>query len=146
VRPNQARTVTVFGNPVTFLATSKETRGAYGLVGNVIPGQGPPPHTHRNEDEAFYVLEGELDILVGLKKMRVTAGTFIFVPRGVVHAFDNAGTAPAKLLLIFSPAGFEGFFEELGEVMPTFEEFDMGVFTTISEKYGQTVVELPPGL
>jgi len=58
-------------------------------------------------------LEGTLNILVGERTVTATAGAFILVPRGTVHTFSNGGSAPAKVLVIISPAGFEQFFEEI---------------------------------
>jgi quercetin dioxygenase-like cupin family protein len=101
------------GDSYRFLITGAETGGAYFAMEAIVPaGGGPPPHIHRNEDETFYVLEGELEFLLGDRLVTGTAGDFVNVPRGIVHRFHNAGTARARLILTFTPAGIEKFFEE----------------------------------
>ena len=98
---------------LTYKAAKEDTGGAYALIEGTVVGGGPPPHIHTTEEEAFYVLEGELNVLVGERTVTATAGAFVLVPRGTVHTFSTAGTASAKLLILISPAGFEQFFEEI---------------------------------
>jgi len=101
------------GDSYRFLITGAESGGAYFAMEAIVPpGGGPPPHIHRNEDETFYVLDGELEFLLGDRILMGRAGDFVNVPRGTVHRFRNAGTARARLLLTFTPAGIERFFEE----------------------------------
>lgn len=109
----EGKTISVLGNPYTYKAVKEETRGAYALIEHTVAGDGPPPHFHTAEEEAFYVLEGELNVLVGDRTVTATTGAFVLVPRGMVHTYSKAGTASAKLLVIISPAGFEKFFEEI---------------------------------
>ena len=109
----EGKTISVLGNPYTYKAAKEETRGAYALIEHTVAGDGPPPHIHTAEEEAFYVLEGELNVLVGERTVTATAGAFVLVPRGTVHTYSKAGTASAKILVIISPAGFEKFFEEI---------------------------------
>jgi quercetin dioxygenase-like cupin family protein len=65
----------------------KDTAGAYSIHDNTIPpgSPGPRPHIHRHHEEAFYVLEGELTVRVGSRTITAPAGSFVVVPRGVVH-------------------------------------------------------------
>jgi quercetin dioxygenase-like cupin family protein len=101
------------GDRYTFLVTGEQSGGAYFIMEAVVPpGGGPPPHTHENEEESFYVLDGQLDIRVEDRLIKACAGDFIHTPRRTVHCFRNTGTGMARLLLIFSPAGLEKFFEE----------------------------------
>ncbi len=101
------------GDRYTFLVTGAQSGGAYFIMEAVVPpGGGPPPHIHRREEESFYVLEGHLDIRVGDTVLQASAGDFVHTPRGTVHAFRNVGSEQARLLLMYSPAGLEGFFEE----------------------------------
>jgi quercetin dioxygenase-like cupin family protein len=101
------------GDAYRFLVTGAESGGAYfAMEAFVPPGGGPPPHIHRNEDETFYVVEGQCDFLLGQETVTGGVGDFINVPRGTVHRFHNAGTTPARLILTFTPAGIERFFEE----------------------------------
>ena len=71
-------------------------------------------HVHHDEHEAFYVLEGELDVACGDERYRAPAGSFTFLPRGVAHTFRVVGDAPARLLTFGLPGGMEGFFRDAG--------------------------------
>jgi quercetin dioxygenase-like cupin family protein len=94
-----------------------DTDGSYSIHDNIIPAgsPGPLPHIHRDHEETFYVLEGELTVRVGERRITAPAGSFVVIPRGVVHQPSNPGTEPTRVLLIFSPAGMEHFFEEAAE-------------------------------
>jgi quercetin dioxygenase-like cupin family protein len=101
------------GDMYRFLVTGEETGGAYfAMEALVPPGGGPPPHIHRNEEETFYVVEGEVDFRLGDDIVTAAVGDFVNVPRGSVHCFHNSGTAPMRMILTFTPAGIEKFFEE----------------------------------
>ena len=101
------------GDLYTFLVTGEETGGAYfAMEAFIPPGGGPPPHIHRNEDETFYVLEGSCTIRLGDRSVVAGPGDFVNVPRGTVHNFRNDGDETARMILTFTPAGIEGFFEE----------------------------------
>ncbi|WP_321146447.1 cupin domain-containing protein [Providencia alcalifaciens] len=84
------------------------------LEASIPPGGGPPRHNHLNEDEIFYVTHGQLDISAGDDSFTATAGSLVFVPRGMMHGFRNNTKDFAKQLLIFTPGGFERFFLEVG--------------------------------
>lgn len=103
------------GHQVTCKAHGEETGGAYSLLEVLITGEGPPQHIHNAEDEAFYVLEGEVNVLRGEETLHATAGAFVLIPKGTVHTIWNAGSTPAKTLAIFSPPGLEDYFLETGE-------------------------------
>jgi mannose-6-phosphate isomerase-like protein (cupin superfamily) len=89
----------------------------------VPPGGGPPPHIHTREDETFYLLEGEIEFLLGEQLIVAGPGDFVNVPRGTVHRFQNTGTESARLVLTFTPAGIERWFEETLEGAPN--EFEL---------------------
>ncbi len=108
----EGKTVSAVGNSYTYKASGKETGGGYALIEITVVGDGPPPHIHKTEEEAFYVLEGSLNVLVKEHTIKANAGAFVLVPRGTVHTFSKIGTS-AKILVIISPAGFENFFEEI---------------------------------
>ena len=76
------------------------------------PAGGPPPHIHHREDESFYVREGTLAIRMGDRTVNAAPGDFVHIPRGTVHCFKNTGNGHAKMLVTFTPAGMEKFFEE----------------------------------
>ena len=76
-----------------------------------------PIHRHEREDEYSYVLEGRMGALLGDEVVYAEAGDLVFKPRQQWHTFWNAGDEPCRILEIISPAGFEHFFDELGEAM-----------------------------
>jgi quercetin dioxygenase-like cupin family protein len=108
----------VFTGFSTFLAVGAETGGQFSLFDLTVTAQnGPPPHRHFEQDEAFYVLDGELRFLLGNEAIVATPGTFAYIPRGRRHQFFNPTTTPARLLALTIPSGFEGFFAEEGRLV-----------------------------
>lgn len=102
------------------LATIKAGRTRGGRTLAVVeftlpPGFAPPPHIHHMEDEAFYVLEGSATGTCGDKRWDASAGSFIWLPRGVAHGFRVGEAAPLTFLQIGSPAGFDQFVKDSGE-------------------------------
>jgi quercetin dioxygenase-like cupin family protein len=115
VSPSVGDQVWVVDELIRFVATGTETGGAYTLTESmVLPNGGPPTHVHQREDEAFWVLEGELEVTVGELAFTVPAGGYIHLPRGIPHRFLNAGSTPARFLTLLVPAGIEGFFRDVG--------------------------------
>jgi len=95
-------------------AGKEAAQGAYAVLEMTVipPGLWVPPHIHGAEEEAWYVLDGELTFRVGEQEIGAVAGSFILVPRGLVQSLGNTGTRPVSLLEIFSPAGMEAYFAE----------------------------------
>jgi mannose-6-phosphate isomerase-like protein (cupin superfamily) len=105
------------GNVMTCKARSADTGGAYALFENVTaPGGGPPLHVHRREEEAFYLLEGELVFTLGGRQVKLEPGAFLLAPRGLPHTFVNPGAVPSKALVLVTPGGLEDFFDELSRL------------------------------
>jgi quercetin dioxygenase-like cupin family protein len=77
------------------------------------PGRLVPPHTHSREQEVSYVLDGEIGLRIGDGELTATPGCCVVKPQAIPHAFWNPGPAPAHVLEIMSPGGFEGYFREL---------------------------------
>jgi quercetin dioxygenase-like cupin family protein len=101
------------GDRYTFLVTGEESAGAYfAMEASVPPGGGPPPHIHSRENETFYLIEGAIEFLLGDKTLTAGPGDFVNVPRGAMHCFHNTGTKSARMVVTFTPAGIERFFEE----------------------------------
>ena len=112
----EGQSVWFLGTLMTVKATGKETNGAYGLIEQVLPlGFATPFHVHHNEDEAFYLLEGEATFTCGDQAMKAYPGSYIFFPRDIPHWFCTEGDVPARLLQFNFPAGLENFFVEAGE-------------------------------
>jgi quercetin dioxygenase-like cupin family protein len=89
--------------------TGKQTGGLYSLVEVVEPeGADGPLHVHHREDEAFWILEGELTFQIGRETIKSGPGSLVFGPRGVPHSY-RVDVGPARLLYVLSPAGFENF-------------------------------------
>ena len=106
--PTQGRTIALVDNVYRFLATGEETNGKYAVWEVIVPpGTGPPPHVHSQEEEGFYVLEGEVTLWVGDERIAATPGTFANTPVGTLHSFKNESHGPAKLLVSVAPAGLE---------------------------------------
>jgi hypothetical protein len=78
------------------------------------PGGEPPLHVHRNEDELFYVLEGSLKVFRGFDELILHPGQSGFLPRNVPHTFKIM-SRHARFLVYVTPAGFEGYFRDLGQ-------------------------------
>ena len=103
----------MFGTRVDILLRGEDTGGAYCTYEvTVDPQQGPPPHVHDHEDEAFYILDGTFEVLSGDQVTTLEAGSYVFLPRHVPHAFKNVGETTGRLLGTATPAGHERFFED----------------------------------
>jgi quercetin dioxygenase-like cupin family protein len=134
------------GNKVSFV--HRQPDSAYSLVEwTSEPGApGSSVHVHRMTDEAFYVLEGTFGFQLGEETVEVSAGAFVFAPKGVVHAFWNQGPSPARMLVMMSPSGFVRYLEELAEGLATVgtsEEAVMELRRALSEKHDIEVVGPP---
>ncbi len=104
------------GDTYTIKVTAQDTGGSLGFAEAVVPpGSGPVAHSHGNEDEAFYLLSGELEFLNGDDLQMAGPGDFVFIPRGTRHRFKNVGDTDAKMLILFTPGGHESFFVEHGD-------------------------------
>jgi len=104
------------GDRYTFLVTGAQSNGGLFIMEAIIPpGGGPPPHIHHREEESLYLLEGILDITLGETQVTATTGGLVHIPRGTIHSFRNTGSTIARMLVLFSPAGMEQYFEEVLE-------------------------------
>lgn len=147
VQPGEGKRVRVVNDTVTFIVTGDQSGGAFSLFDNLTPpGAGIPPHVHTHEDEAFWLLEGELRFMVDGETVDLGPGGFVMVPRGVAHGFENVGTETARMLIQTTPGGFDQFFSEVGEPIVEGEEPgppDVERVIAISAQYG--IEFLPPG-
>ena len=100
---------------VRYLVRGAETGGWLAVVEHPLPPRalGAPLHTHEREDEITYVAEGTVGVQIGDAIYTAGPGDTIRKPRGIPHAFWNAGDTPARMSEIITPAGFEDYFEEM---------------------------------
>jgi quercetin dioxygenase-like cupin family protein len=149
---------------IRFMIGGEETWGNFALVEHPIKPRAlaAPMHTHEREDEYTYVLEGEIGVQVGDEVRVGRPGDLVFKPRGVPHAFWNAGDTMARALEIISPAGFERYFAELAPLFPPANqgpldeeavgavrakyglEMDMSSIPILAERYSLAVDAPPP--
>ena len=130
------RTIAVLGDRVDILVSGAMTEGqSLTIVQTTPPGGGPPTHQHTNEDETFYILEGEFEILKDGVWHKALPGDAFHGPRGSVHTFRNSGTRDGKLLVHAMPAGFESFLEEIS---PLKVPDDLPKLFEIAGRYGIT--------
>jgi quercetin dioxygenase-like cupin family protein len=94
--------------PIRILVRAEQSEGRVGVVESAMPAGAPGPPLHLHDfDEAFYVLEGELTLQVGDELIKAGAGELAFAPGRTRHTVANLSTAPARYLLVCTPAGFE---------------------------------------
>ena len=117
VPPGRGRSLWFNGGLVKFYALGEDTGGAFTLFEeSLAPQDRALPHLHHEEDQAFYVLEGEHEFVCDGRTFAAGAGSFFYVPRGTVHSYENVGTEPGRILILSAPAGgTERIFFELGE-------------------------------
>jgi len=101
------------------MAGARDTGGAASFVVHPVAPRtlGSPVHTHTREDEWTFVLDGEVGVQVGADVYRAGPGDLVLKPREVPHAFWNPTDAPARILEVITPGGFETYFEELGRIL-----------------------------
>ena len=121
-------------------ASDHDTGGRYAFQEMAVAAEFPwiPPHIHHNEDEALYGLEGEVTVRVGDQLHPDAPGTFVLMPRDVVHTFSNPSAVPARVLVVSSPGAVIHYFEEaaaLTNASPTGKP-DMQQLGALAAKYG----------
>ncbi len=117
VRPDdKVKTIRGAGDEYRYLATGDETDRGYFLVEAVVPpGGGPPFHVQTREEEAFYILDGEVSFYGEDGELTAGPGTYLNIPKGAKHRFRNNGDRTARMLFFFTPAGIEGLFDEFAD-------------------------------
>jgi quercetin dioxygenase-like cupin family protein len=115
LKPGEGEGWWFLGSFMRFVATAESTSGRFALIDAVAgPGRTSPPHIHHLEDELFEILEGEVTFTCGESTHIAGPGSFVFLPRDVVHNYRVSSEIPARMLLWISPGGLDGFFKRMG--------------------------------
>lgn len=127
------------GTAIVRIKISKE-QGAQSisfLSESFRPGDAAPIHKHMNEDEFLYVHKGSGLFTLGEKQYEVSEGAVAFIPKGIWHGTQNTGTENIEVRFGYSPAGFEGFFREVGTpIGQPFVQKTMDERRAIAKKWG----------
>jgi quercetin dioxygenase-like cupin family protein len=151
LRPGEGESLWFLGQLLTIKASAETSGGGLTLIEAVCPqGPGAPLHVHHDDNEWFYVLEGEMAFWVGGTVIAAPAGSFVFGPRGIPHTFDVV-TPEARFLLGADPAGFDRFPREVGVRAETLTlppppdgPPDIGALVAAAARFGIEILG-PPG-
>jgi|SRR5689334_20227229 len=135
VSSNEGTAFNILGHVVTVKLHNWDGNGNYVFELISPPGSGIPPHVHKNEDEIVYILEGQLEAMIGGEVFQVNPGDCLNFVRNVPHGYTNKGKINTKTFWCISPGrGFEEFFNEVSQFPPG--PPDMEKLNLLSEKYG----------
>ena len=111
------QTIQVLGAPLEILVRNAQTDGDFSaVISTNPPGAGPGPNvTHKDRSETFYVIDGDFTFVVAGKEIKGGPGSMVVNPKGVPHGFKNTGSTDGHLLMIYSPGGFEDFFQDVAD-------------------------------
>ena len=150
--PGEGEALWFLGTLGLVKASTETTAGRVAVIEQVAPlGSGSPLHVHHNEDEWFYVIDGELTFWVGGRVVSAPAGSFVYGPRDIPHTF-MVSSEQARFLLVTEPAGFEGFMRACSEPAarreippaPTAPP-DMNAMVELAAQHGIEILG-PPGI
>lgn len=115
--PGEGQALWVLGELITFKVRGEPGRGFTIFEDATQPGGGPPPHIHHTQDETIYVLEGSCSFILDGQTIPAGPGSFLHVPMGIPHTFQNTGTDILRTLASLTPSGdLERFFDEVGTI------------------------------
>jgi quercetin dioxygenase-like cupin family protein len=147
VAPQEGLIISVVGDTYRIVIGGEQTNGVYVLIDMLIPPQGgPPPHSHATFQEAFYIIDGQIEVITKEKKYSVIKGSYVNIPfNGPVHKFTNKTDKTAHILCLITPAGMEKMFKEIGKPVsadtflppPQMTQEEQKEVQSIAEKYGQ---------
>jgi quercetin dioxygenase-like cupin family protein len=121
--------------------TGADTDGAFCLLVDEPPaGWSLPAHLHADAAETIHIVEGEFEMTIDGAGARIGAGETVHIPAGVVHSGRSAGGTPGRRVLLFSPAGMEGFFLDVGTTSPD-AEHDQGATLGAAIRHGWRFVD-----
>jgi mannose-6-phosphate isomerase-like protein (cupin superfamily) len=139
-----------WGVRVKILVSATESGGKLSIIEYVAPptGLGPPLHIHREMDENFHIVTGEMNFQINDQQLIAKPGTMLHVPAGTPHAFWNTSNEPTTMLVTMAPGGFENYLIELFQLAakhPAPTNDVRPLIAQLGEKYDQVVVGPPPG-
>jgi mannose-6-phosphate isomerase-like protein (cupin superfamily) len=138
--------ISVLGAELTIRIPRSDTGGRFTVFeGCTPPRHGPPLHRHRDQDESWYIVDGEFRFVVDEEEIYARTGDTVFAPRGSRHTFQNLGDTPGRMIATVVPGGLDLFFEELEAVVPAGAAPDASKMTPLFEKYGQEMLGPPLG-
>ncbi len=145
-QPGEGRTIDMGTFSMTVKAESDDTADGLSVLEADEPaGFGPPMHIHHDAGEAFYVLSGEYVMFVEQQETLCPAGSFVYVPPGVVHGF-RVGGVPSRKLNIYAPAAMVGYFDELAEASRRNAPLDADALGDLAGRYRMEVTgDVPQG-
>jgi mannose-6-phosphate isomerase-like protein (cupin superfamily) len=136
--------LSVVGDEIRIKIASADTNDAFAVVEDVTPPNGGPPlHIHYEQDEWWYVLEGEFLFEVDGEQIRVGAGATVFAPKGSRHAFQNVGGTPGRTIVTVVPGGLDRFFEEVDATVQPDAPPDPVVISALFRKHGMELLGPP---
>ncbi|KAH9328121.1 hypothetical protein KI387_000229, partial [Taxus chinensis] len=144
VQPGEGINLWFFGMLVTLKALANETGNSYTLYELMVPpGHGLPKHIRTQEDETYYMLDGELVWIVGDQESYATKGSFVHFPRFVPHTFENKTNRTAYMVCSCAPGGFEKYFLDCGKMKsasdsmpPEYTDNEIDLAYKMAEEYG----------
>jgi len=148
VEPGSGRLVSFFGMQMTFKVRAAQTSGAFSIIeGLYPPGNFTPPHRHDRTDEVTYVLEGEFGFMVAEEEFQAGPGSFVVRPKGVPHALRNITDRPVRFIDVYTPGGFEAWYEELARLLSAPEPPPLDQLFQAGRRYDSTFLpDLAPPL
>lgn len=147
ISESEGQKLNIAGGEYRIIVSGKQTGGNFAVIEmSVPPGAGPNPHSHPNFEESFFVLEGEISFKSEAGSYLAKKNSFVSIPKGgLIHSFKNLSEKPAKLLCTVIPAGLDGFFQEVSDLMElakikSYQQAEIKEnIDLIFEKYGQTL-------
>ena len=139
-----------FGSLIEIKVDGRSDASQYDFLEMTMPvGYAPPLHSHGEEDESFFLLEGELALLCGEERSRLLPGGYVHLPKRVPHSFRVEGDRPARILVLSMPSGVLSFFAAIGEpaterVLPPVDPHDIERMQAAANTYGIDLLGPPP--
>jgi quercetin dioxygenase-like cupin family protein len=138
VAPGEGKIVQLFGVRFSYKVVSGDCGGRLAVMEVEIPAATlVKPHNHAREDEFSLVLSGTVGVRIGDRVLEAGPGAYLVKPRGIPHAMWNAASTPARVTEILSPAGLEGYFEELAPILV--EHRTPPEYYELADSYGITI-------